>query len=62
MSQLAEMYESYITAIERQAMRFEDVALELGDEEKRAILEIVTDVRREVQTLRERVDLCAEWE
>jgi hypothetical protein len=61
MSQLAEMYESYFTTIERQTMRFEDVASKLKGEDKRAILEIVTDVRKEVQTLRERVDLCAEW-
>lgn len=58
---LAKMYEAYFTTLERQAVRFETVASKLEDEEKRAILDIVTGLRKEVQTLREQVRLFAEW-
>jgi len=54
-SQLAEIYEAYFTALERQAMRFENVASKLEDQDKRAVLVFVAGLRKEVQTLRERV-------
>jgi hypothetical protein len=61
MSQLAEMYEAYFATLEKQAVRFANVASNLEGEDKRTILEIVAGLRKEVQTLREQVDLCAEW-
>lgn len=35
LSQIARMYEAYFTMLERQAVRLENVASELGDEEQR---------------------------
>lgn len=61
MPQLAEMYEAYFTTLERLAVRFENVASKLEAEDKRAVLDIVAGLRKEVQTLQEQVDLCAEW-
>ena len=61
MSQLAEMYEAYFATLEKQAVRFENVASNLEAEDKGAILEIVAGLRKEVQALQEQVDLCAEW-
>lgn len=56
------MYEASFTNLERQAVRFEDVASKLQDEDRRAILDLVAGLRKELQTLREQVDLCAEWD
>ena len=61
MSQLAEMYEAYFTTLEKHAVRLENIAAKLKDEDKQAILDIVADLRKELQALREQVDLCAEW-
>ena len=61
MSQIAEMCEAYFTTLERQAVRLEHVASKLEDEHRQTILEIVAGLRKELQALREQVDLCAEW-
>ena len=55
MSQRARMHEAYFVTLERQAMRFETVASKLEDDDKRAILDIVAGLRKEVQTLRNRL-------
>jgi hypothetical protein len=61
MSQLAEMYEAYFTTLESQAVRFENVAAKLEDGLRRTVLDFVAGLRKEVQTLREQIDLLAEW-
>jgi hypothetical protein len=59
-SQLARMYEAYFTTLERQAVRFENVAAKLEDGLKRTVLDFVAGLRKEVQTLREQIDLFAD--
>ena len=61
MSQLARMYEAYFVTLERQAVRFETLASKLDGEHKQAILYFVAGLRKELQTLREQVNLFAEW-
>ncbi len=54
---LAEMYEAYFRALEKQAVRFENVASKLDAQDKQAVLVFVACLRKEVQTLREQVGL-----
>jgi hypothetical protein len=61
MSHLAEMYEAYFTATERQTIRLEEIASRLKSEEQRVVLDIVAEFRNELRMLREQVDLVAEW-
>jgi hypothetical protein len=59
-SDLAEIYETYFTTLERQAVRFENVASMLKDEDKQTVLVFVAGLRKEVQTLRGQVDRYVE--
>jgi len=59
-SDLAEIYETYFTTLERQAVRFENVASMLKDEDKQTALVFVAGLRKEVQTLRGQVDRYVE--
>jgi len=55
------MYEAYFTTLERQAVRFETVALKLDSEDKIVILDCVAEMRKELRTLKGQIDLFAEW-
>ena len=61
MSHILDMCEAYFITIEEQVIRFETVASKLEDEDKAAILDIATGLRKEVQALHEQIDLSAEW-
>jgi hypothetical protein len=51
------MYKAYITTIEARAAGIESAAARLDDEDKKAIMILVRELRKETQALREQVDL-----
>jgi hypothetical protein len=58
---IARMFEAYFKILEGQAVRFENVASRLEEKDKRAVLDLVAGLRKEVQAIREQVQLFAEW-
>jgi hypothetical protein len=58
--QIARMLEAYFKSLEEQAVRLENFASKLEDEDKRATLDFVVGLQKEVQAMREQMRLFAD--
>jgi|HubBroStandDraft_5_1064220.scaffolds.fasta_scaffold79626_2 hypothetical protein len=59
MAQIGEIYDMYLMSLERQAVRFENVASRLKENDKRAVLVFVAGLRKEIQILRQPIEPLA---
>jgi hypothetical protein len=55
-AQLAEIYDTHLLSLEREAVRFENVASRLEEEDRQAVLVFVVGLRQEIQTLHRQIE------